>query len=84
MIGDYESNGELLDLKLISKDAGIIQKTSRVYETEPWGLLDQPAYYNQVIELKTQLNARNLLKALLQIEKKMGRERTKKWARAHS
>ena len=77
--GDLSSNLELA-LELVSENTGKVIKTSGVYETEPWGRKNQPVYYNQVFEINTPLDAFSLMKKLLSIEKKMGRERTIKWA----
>ncbi len=78
-MGDLSRNMESA-LIMISQNAGVIKNTSFIYETEAWGKIDQPAYYNQVIELNTTLDANTLMQKLLQIEKMMGRERTEKWA----
>ena len=78
-MGDLSRNMESA-LIMISQYAGVIKNTSFIYETEAWGKIDQPAYYNQVIELNTTLDANTLMQKLLQIEKMMGRERTEKWA----
>ncbi len=56
----------------------IIQKSS-IYETQPWGVSEQPHFYNQVIKVETSLSPHDLLTTLLQIEEKLGRERSKKW-----
>jgi 2-amino-4-hydroxy-6-hydroxymethyldihydropteridine diphosphokinase len=47
---------------------------SLVYETDPWGYLDQPAFLNQVIEVETGLLPLDLLASLKQIERKLGRQ----------
>ena len=47
---------------------------SPVYETAPWGILEQPEYLNQVIKAKTYLSPLKLLRHLKQIEKQMGRQ----------
>lgn len=53
---------------------------SRVHETEPLGKKDQPKYLNQVFAVETTLPPRELLDALLQVEKSLGRERSgEKW-----
>lgn len=65
-------------LYLIEQSAGYIKKLSSIYETEPWGVQGQPDYYNQVVELLTELNADTLMQALLSIEKQMGRQRIAK------
>ena len=48
---------------------------SRVYETSPQGLADQPAFLNQVLCLETDLAPGELLAACLAIEDAAGRER---------
>jgi hypothetical protein len=47
---------------------------SPVYETVPWGYLEQPAFLNQVIEVETGLLPVDLLKYLKEIEQKLGRQ----------
>lgn len=49
---------------------------SSVYETEPWGYSDQPAFLNQIIKANTTLDPFNLLVFLKEIEVKQGREET--------
>ncbi len=49
---------------------------SSVYQTEPWGYSDQPAFLNQVIKADTSLEPTNLLKFLKQIEVILGRKET--------
>ncbi len=64
---------------LIEKEAGTVVAQSQLYETEAWGIEKQPLFLNQVIEIATDLNPHLLLHHLLDIEKKMGRERVIKW-----
>jgi len=52
---------------------GEVKRRSSVYETSPWGLLDQPDFLNQVVELETDLPPLDLLLALKQIEQELGR-----------
>ncbi len=66
-------------IRLIEQSAGIVKKFSAVYETEPWGVEQQPAYYNQVLEIITEYNAEELMTRLLNIEKVMGRIRINKY-----
>lgn len=61
---------------LIQTHVGEIVNRSSVYETASWGINDQPDFLNQVLLVKTKLSANKLLKALLLIENKMGRERS--------
>lgn len=53
-----------------------LQRISSVYETEPWGYSEQPAFLNQVVEGTTRLSPSALLEALKAIEARMGREKT--------
>ncbi len=50
-----------------------IQRSSRIYETEPWGYADQPKFLNQVVIIKTILEPLELLQRLKYIERQMGR-----------
>jgi 2-amino-4-hydroxy-6-hydroxymethyldihydropteridine diphosphokinase len=67
----------LQELKAI---VGEVVKLSAVYETEPWGVSDQPAYLNQVLCIVTDKAPTALMDCLLDIEKNLGRERKGKWA----
>jgi 2-amino-4-hydroxy-6-hydroxymethyldihydropteridine diphosphokinase len=57
-------------------DVGTIDAASDVFETDPVGYLDQPAFLNAVIQLRTNLAPRELLSALQAIEAELGRERS--------
>lgn len=57
----------------------VVKAVSSVYETKPWGYLDQPDFLNQVIEVETDLTPTKLLNLLKQVEKKMGRETSFKY-----
>ena len=50
-------------------------RSSRLYRSDPWGRADQPEFVNAVAGLQTELTPRELLDALLVIERKAGRER---------
>ncbi|MEP6465009.1 MAG: 2-amino-4-hydroxy-6-hydroxymethyldihydropteridine diphosphokinase [Parafilimonas sp.] len=65
---------------LIKKNCGNILQLSSVYQTAAWGFADQPDFYNQAIAIQTSLKPDNLMQALLDIEKIMGRERSFKMA----
>ena len=52
---------------------------SGIYETEPWGVMDQPLYWNQVIEVDTTLEPLELLHVCQEIELQLGRERKVHW-----
>ncbi|HHB90657.1 MAG TPA: 2-amino-4-hydroxy-6-hydroxymethyldihydropteridine diphosphokinase [Anaerolineae bacterium] len=50
-----------------------IHTLSPIYETEPWGLLEQPMFLNQVLRAETDLEPEALLGLVKGIEKRMGR-----------
>ena len=52
---------------------GRVDATSSVYETEPWGDPDQPAYLNACCRLETALPPPALHAAVKAIEQKLGR-----------
>lgn len=56
-----------------------ISAVSRIYETEPWGVTEQPSYWNQVIEIETTLEPLTLLHICQEIELRLGRERKVHW-----
>ena len=74
-IGDRKGNLEAA-AALIQKQIGKIIRLSAMYETEAWGITNQPAFYNQVLEIDTLLSAREVLHLILKIEEEMGRKRT--------
>jgi 2-amino-4-hydroxy-6-hydroxymethyldihydropteridine diphosphokinase len=63
--------------RLVRRAAELIGavRLSTVIETEPWGHEDQPMFLNAVAELETPLTARQLLDHLLDVERRLGRER---------
>ena len=74
-IGDRKGNLEAA-AALIQKQIGKIIRLSAMYETEAWGITNQPAFYNQVLEIDTLLSAPEVLHLILKIEEEMGRKRT--------
>ncbi|MCF2490498.1 2-amino-4-hydroxy-6-hydroxymethyldihydropteridine diphosphokinase [Dyadobacter sp. CY347] len=63
----------------IAKRVGPITSESSIYETEPWGLVDQPAFLNQVIRVETELAPEEVLRFILDIEHELGRLRYERW-----
>ncbi|HEY7728495.1 MAG TPA: 2-amino-4-hydroxy-6-hydroxymethyldihydropteridine diphosphokinase [Candidatus Eisenbacteria bacterium] len=58
----------------------VVARVSSLYDTDPVGDGEQPAYLNAVVWIETGLQPRELLWQLLLIEKRMGRVRTHRWA----
>lgn len=54
-------------------------RQSRVIETEPWGVTDQPRFLNQVLEVEWPGSPRQLLKAAKSVEREGGRKATRRW-----
>jgi 2-amino-4-hydroxy-6-hydroxymethyldihydropteridine diphosphokinase len=48
-------------------------QASPIYETEPWGFLDQPAFLNQALQAETDLPPLDLLTYLKDLEAQLGR-----------
>ena len=60
--------------------AGItLVRASRVAETEPIGVEDQPRFLNQVLEVETSLEPRPLLDTVKDIERQLGRTARQRW-----
>ncbi|OYW19532.1 MAG: 2-amino-4-hydroxy-6-hydroxymethyldihydropteridine diphosphokinase [Sphingobacteriales bacterium 12-47-4] len=77
-LGDREGNLARARLELEAQ-AGTIASASGLYATAAWGNTEQPDFLNQALELHTTLNARQLIRRILKIEKQMGRIRAEKF-----
>lgn len=56
-----------------------IVAASRVYESPPWGVVDQPPFLNQVVEVETTLAPCELLQRCHEIEGRLARVRSARW-----
>ena len=56
-----------------------VKCVSSMYETPPWGKLDQPLFINGAAAVETDMPPLELLAACQQIEKKLGRVRHEHW-----
>ena len=54
-------------------------KVSSVYETEPWGVVEQPAFLNCVVEGETSASPEGVLEILKEAERLVGRRATFEW-----
>lgn len=77
-LGDREENCKQA-LRLLQGSGILIKKQSLMYETEPWGVKDQPKFINMAIEVETDKKPEELLRILKEIEKEVGRKETVKW-----
>ncbi|MEG1500328.1 MAG: 2-amino-4-hydroxy-6-hydroxymethyldihydropteridine diphosphokinase [Clostridiales bacterium] len=65
---------------LLKNMAGVKKiKCSSLYETKPWGLADQPVFYNGVVEMDYLYSPGELLVLCWQIEAALNRQRVVKW-----
>jgi 2-amino-4-hydroxy-6-hydroxymethyldihydropteridine diphosphokinase len=77
-LGRRERNLSAARRRLRQKGARILRQ-SRVIETEPWGVEDQPRFLNQVVEVEWEGSPRQLLRAAKAVEREGGRKRTGRW-----
>jgi 2-amino-4-hydroxy-6-hydroxymethyldihydropteridine diphosphokinase len=66
-------------IELIADKCGKVEQFSSIYETAPWGKLDQGAFLNQVIRISTRLEPIELLNAIIKVENILGRKREEKY-----
>ena len=64
---------------LAEADEVDVLEVSALRETEPVGVVEQPAFLNGAVRIETSLAARELLEALLGIERMLGRVREERW-----
>jgi 2-amino-4-hydroxy-6-hydroxymethyldihydropteridine diphosphokinase len=77
-LGDRKENlSKAIDL--ITEQCGSVTNSSSLYETAAWGITDQPSFLNQALEISTSLNAKQLMRKILKVEKIMGRVRKEKF-----
>ncbi len=77
-LGDRLANLQSV-VDLLDAAQGIrVLRSSRVYETAPVGP-PQPDYLNAVVEVDTNLEAKALLEACLNVERRLGRVRGERW-----
>lgn len=78
-IGDPKQNLSLAVRTIAdSPDISLIA-VSNLYETPPWGDVNQPNFLNACLTATTSLSAQQLLEFCLSLETKMGRTRNKRW-----
>ena len=73
-LGDRKKNLDRAIISLDSRPDLAVLRTSGIYETEPWGMTDQPNFLNMVAEIVTSISLGELLKRVKKLEQDMGRE----------
>lgn len=67
-------------LNLLDAAPGLrLLAVSSIYETEPWGVTDQPAFLNLAAAFATTLSPADLLAVCQQVEQTVGRAQTYRW-----
>ncbi len=75
-VGDRAANLNAAINRL--RTLGEVLQVSPLYETEPVEFTAQPWFLNCAVELDTEQTAQQLIEAILEIERQMGRMRTQK------
>ncbi len=57
----------------------VVTAVSPIYETDPWGVTNQPAFLNACLSGQTELSPSRLLAFVKNLEKEMGRGHSEKW-----
>ena len=74
-LGDRRKNlQDALELLDTLDDGVKVLRSSNLYETEPWGLADQPKFLNCVLEIAASVPPERLLELAKQVEQTLGRE----------
>ncbi len=77
-LGNREENCRKAITLLTGKSIKIL-KCSSLYETEPWGVKEQPEFINMAVEIETHMEPLELLRAIKEIENGMGRREGLRW-----
>ena len=74
-LGDREATIRRAAAMLDELPGATVVDLSALRETDPWGLVEQPLYLNGAAAVDTELGPRELLEALLEVERRLGRLR---------
>lgn len=77
-LGNKKMNLDKALSKLATKNITLL-KTSSLYETAPWGGVEQDDFWNMVALIETELSPKDLLQALKTIEVEVGRKPSVRW-----
>ncbi len=61
----------------INNKIGTVLAISKIYETEPWGFMDENLFYNMALMVEADLHPEKVLSITQEIEKKHNRQKTK-------
>ena len=66
-------------IRLIKAEIGAVISASSLYQTAAWGKIDQPDFINQIINIQSDSDPKQLLNKIIVLEKILGRQRIEKW-----
>ena len=75
-LGDSKRNLESARI-LIENRIGPVRLASAIYESRAWGYPSENLFFNQCLEVQTELDAGECLGRILEIEQEFGRKRSK-------
>ncbi|GAB4306629.1 MAG: 2-amino-4-hydroxy-6-hydroxymethyldihydropteridine diphosphokinase [Myxococcota bacterium] len=75
-LGDRAKNLATALERLESVNGISVKRKSPIYSTPPYGVAQQPSFYNQVAEIATRLSPEELLEKIHLIESELGRKRS--------
>ncbi|MDD5091566.1 MAG: 2-amino-4-hydroxy-6-hydroxymethyldihydropteridine diphosphokinase [Candidatus Wallbacteria bacterium] len=78
-LGDRLTNLSQAVIMLSRLNRLLIERESSVYQTKPYGITQQPEFFNMVIEVDTSYSPVDLLHEIMKIEDKLKRLREQKW-----
>ena len=78
-VGDVTAAMAAALQNLDTKDEIAIEAVSPIYKTPPWGVVDQPWFFNCCIRLTTSLSPKALMTACQEQERIGKRERAQRW-----
>ena len=77
-LGKRKDNCDAALRRLSENNIHILERSS-AFETEPWGVKDQPKFINMTVKIETLLSPEDLLKLLKKIEHDGGRIDGPRW-----
>ncbi|MDF2837017.1 MAG: 2-amino-4-hydroxy-6-hydroxymethyldihydropteridine pyrophosphokinae [Paenibacillus sp.] len=78
-MGDREAHLMRAIAELDAQPGIVVTKVSGIYETDPVGYTDQPAFLNMAVAIRTSLGPLELLRTQLRLESLLGRIRQVRW-----
>jgi len=78
-LGDRAANCREAVRRLAGYEALRVVNASSLYETEPWGVVDQEPFINSAVEIETEIDPQALFDLLKEIEAGMGRTPGERW-----